>query len=62
MARKSLGYATGQFSKNHQGDRDEHLPTGPLPVCSRSPAQPDNLQQENELVFQTTANVLTVVR
>jgi len=24
---KSQGYATGQFGKNHQGDRDEHLPT-----------------------------------
>ena len=24
---KSLGYATGQFGKNQQGDRDEHLPT-----------------------------------
>jgi arylsulfatase len=24
---KSHGYATGQFGKNHQGDRDEHLPT-----------------------------------
>ena len=24
---KSLGYATGQFGKNHFGDRDEHLPT-----------------------------------
>ncbi len=24
---KSMGYATGQFGKNHQGDRDEHLPT-----------------------------------
>ena len=24
---KSLGYATAQFGKNHQGDRDEHLPT-----------------------------------
>ncbi len=24
---KSLGYKTGQFGKNHQGDRDEHLPT-----------------------------------
>ncbi len=24
---KSRGYATGQFGKNHQGDRDEHLPT-----------------------------------
>jgi arylsulfatase len=23
----SLGYATGQFGKNHQGDLDEHLPT-----------------------------------
>jgi arylsulfatase len=24
---KNLGYATAQFGKNHQGDRDEHLPT-----------------------------------
>ena len=24
---KSQGYATGQFGKNHLGDRDEHLPT-----------------------------------
>ena len=24
---KAKGYATGQFGKNHQGDRDEHLPT-----------------------------------
>jgi arylsulfatase len=24
---ESQGYATGQFGKNHQGDRDEHLPT-----------------------------------
>ncbi len=24
---KSLGYTTGQFGKNHLGDRDEHLPT-----------------------------------
>ena len=24
---KSLGYSTGQYGKNHQGDRDEHLPT-----------------------------------
>jgi arylsulfatase len=24
---KSLGYATGQFGKNHQGDLDDHLPT-----------------------------------
>jgi len=24
---KSFGYATGQFGKNHLGDRNEHLPT-----------------------------------
>ena len=24
---KSVGYSTGQFGKNHLGDRDEHLPT-----------------------------------
>jgi arylsulfatase A-like enzyme len=24
---RSLGYVTGQFGKNHLGDRDEHLPT-----------------------------------
>jgi arylsulfatase len=27
MVMKSLGYATGQFGKNHQGDRNAHLPT-----------------------------------
>jgi arylsulfatase len=26
-ALKQLGYATGQFGKNHLGDKDEHLPT-----------------------------------
>ena len=26
-ALKAQGYATGQFGKNHLGDRDEHLPT-----------------------------------
>src|SRR5215831_12287516 len=25
---KPLGYATGQFGKNHLGDRNEYLPTG----------------------------------
>ncbi len=27
LLRKDQGYATGQFGKNHFGDRDEHLPT-----------------------------------
>lgn len=27
QALKPLGYATGQFGKNHLGDRDEFLPT-----------------------------------
>ena len=27
QALKPLGYATGQFGKNHLGDRDPHLPT-----------------------------------
>ncbi|PYY66567.1 arylsulfatase, partial [Pseudomonas jessenii] len=27
QALKSQGYATGQFGKNHLGDRDEYLPT-----------------------------------
>ena len=27
IALKAQGYATGQFGKNHLGDRDEHLPT-----------------------------------
>ena len=27
---KDQGYATGQFGKNHFGDRDEHLPTNNL--------------------------------
>ena len=26
-ALKPMGYRTGQFGKNHLGDRDEHLPT-----------------------------------
>src|SRR6201990_3691653 len=26
---KAQGYVTGQFGKNHLGDRNEHLPTGP---------------------------------
>src|SRR6202012_1171801 len=26
-ALQAQGYATGQFGKNHRGDRDEHLPT-----------------------------------
>jgi arylsulfatase A-like enzyme len=26
-ALKSMGYATGQFGKNHLGDRNEFLPT-----------------------------------
>ena len=30
---KPLGYVTGQFGKNHLGDRDEHLPT---PTASTS--------------------------
>jgi arylsulfatase A-like enzyme len=47
---KSQGYATGQFGKNHQGDRDEHLPTmhgfdeffGNLvpPECGRRAGEP----------------------
>ncbi|WP_207888747.1 sulfatase-like hydrolase/transferase, partial [Pseudomonas sp. 30_B] len=27
QALKGQGYATGQFGKNHLGDRDEYLPT-----------------------------------
>ncbi|WP_207888775.1 sulfatase-like hydrolase/transferase, partial [Pseudomonas sp. 30_B] len=27
QALKAHGYATGQFGKNHLGDRDEYLPT-----------------------------------
>jgi arylsulfatase A-like enzyme len=27
QALKPLGYATGQFGKNHLGDKDEYLPT-----------------------------------
>ena len=35
---KPLGYTTGQFGKNHLGDRDEHLPTHG--TCSTSSSQP----------------------
>ena len=40
---KGMGYATGQFGKNHLGDRDEHLPKYSSKPCmvgrcsSRSP-------------------------
>ena len=38
---KSQGYATGQFGKNHQGDRDEHLPTNArLRRVHRQPLSP----------------------
>ena len=32
---KPLGYTTGQFGKNHLGDRDEHLPASGLSRRSR---------------------------
>ena len=35
-ALKAQGYATGQFGKNHLGDRDEHLPTHALASTSSS--------------------------
>jgi arylsulfatase A-like enzyme len=31
---KPLGYTTGQFDKNHLGDRDEHLSTGTASTSS----------------------------
>ncbi len=40
---KDQGYATGQFGKNHLGDKDEHLPTnhglcgGAEPGCTFAP-------------------------
>jgi arylsulfatase A-like enzyme len=34
-ALKPLGYATGQFGKNHLGDRNEYLPTGDTNVNDR---------------------------
>src|SRR6266481_229048 len=47
---KPLGYATGQFGKNHLGDRDEYLPTIhgfdelfgnlPHPTADRPPGAP----------------------
>ena len=39
---KPLGYATGQFGKNHLGDRDEFLPTEPrLRRVLRQPLPPE---------------------
>ena len=37
---KPLGYATGQFGKNHLGDRDEYLPTPRLRRVLRQPLPP----------------------
>ena len=39
---KPLGYATGQFGKNHLGDRDEYLPTDArLRRVLRQPLSPE---------------------
>ena len=39
---KAQGYATGQFGKNHLGDRNEHLPTGTwLRRVLRQPVSPE---------------------
>ena len=51
---KNLGYATGQFGKNHLGDKDEFLPTNhgfdeslrqPLPSQCRGRARKPRLSQ-----------------
>ena len=42
QALKPLGYATGQFGKNHLGDRNEYLPTSPrLRRVLRQPLPPE---------------------
>jgi arylsulfatase len=47
---KPLGYATGQFGKNHLGDKDEFLPTNHFQGSSRR-LQPDAvLQRRGERV------------
>ncbi len=56
---KSLGYRTGQFGKNHQGDRDEHLPTmhgfdeflGNL-YHLNAEEEPENLDYPKDLEFR----------
>ena len=55
---KEQGYATGQFGKNHFGDRDEHLPTnhgfdeffGPLYHLNAS-EEPENRDYPGDLVL-----------
>ncbi len=55
---KEQGYATGQFGKNHFGDRDEHLPTnhgfdeffGPLYHLNAS-EEPENRDYPNDLLL-----------
>jgi len=55
---KSMGYATGQFGKNHLGDRDEHLPTnhgfdeffGNL-YHLNAEEEPENLDYPGEMVL-----------
>ena len=37
---KNHGYATGQFGKNHLGDRDEHLPTALVSMVLRQLVSP----------------------
>jgi arylsulfatase A-like enzyme len=40
---KPLGYAAGQFGKNHRGDRDEFLPTS-KEIIGRSSAENGSTQ------------------
>ncbi len=55
---KEQGYATGQFGKNHFGDRDEHLPTnhgfdrffGPLYHLNAS-EEPENRDYPGDMVL-----------
>jgi arylsulfatase A-like enzyme len=45
-ALKPLGYATGQFGKNHLGDRDEYLPTNQQKTTGNSTLklEPEDIQ------------------
>ena len=58
---KALGYATGQFGKNHLGDRDHHLPTkhgfdeffGNL-YHLNAEEEPENRDYPRDMIFMST--------
>ncbi len=59
-ALKDMGYATGQFGKNHLGDKDDMLPTNHGLMSSWGTCT-TSMQRKNQKT-QTTRKILSFVR